>query len=105
LLPDQPGAAGAPADSRPALHAAGQQVLLHKFNDWFFAGGAREVGHIASSVGDRRVTTASSSTLAKAVGWAALLMRRIQTGYVYQYAFTMIVGVVALLTLWVVRWL
>jgi NADH-quinone oxidoreductase subunit L len=42
---------------------------------------------------------------AKAVQWASFLMRRIQTGYVYQYAFTMIVGVVALLTLWVVRWL
>ena len=32
-------------------------------------------------------------------------MRRIQSGYVYHYAFTMIVGVFALLTWWVVRWL
>ena len=77
-----------------------------KFNDWFFAGGAREVGNLASDVGDRRVIDGFLvNGSAKAVGWASLLMRRIQTGYVYQYAFTMIVGVVALLTLWVVRWL
>ncbi|MET0732908.1 MAG: NADH-quinone oxidoreductase subunit L [Casimicrobiaceae bacterium] len=82
------------------------KYYFDKFNDWFFAGGAREVGHIASSVGDRRVIDGFFvNGSAKAVGWAALLMRRIQTGYVYQYAFTMIVGVVALLTLWVVRWL
>ena len=37
------------------------------------------------------------SASAKAVGWAAALLRHIQSGYVYHYAFTMIVGVVALL--------
>ena len=35
-----------------------------------------------------------------ALGWAAALMRRVQSGYVYHYAFTMIVGVFALLTWW-----
>ena len=34
-------------------------------------------------------------------GWGAALMRHIQSGYVYHYAFTMIVGVFALLTWWV----
>jgi NADH-quinone oxidoreductase subunit L len=28
------------------------------------------------------------------------VIRRLQTGYVYTYAFTMIIGVVLLLTLW-----
>jgi NADH-quinone oxidoreductase subunit L len=36
---------------------------------------------------------------AKAIGWFAALARRLQTGYVYHYAFTMIIGVFALLTL------
>ena len=30
------------------------KYYFDKFNDWFFAGGAREVGNIASTVGDRR---------------------------------------------------
>jgi NADH-quinone oxidoreductase subunit L len=37
---------------------------------------------------------------AKLVGWIARLIRRFQTGYVYHYAFVMIIGVFVLLTLW-----
>ncbi len=48
-----------------------------------------------------RSSTASSSTARRrsSAGRAAL-MRHIQSGYVYHYAFTMIVGVFALLTWW-----
>jgi NADH-quinone oxidoreductase subunit L len=31
---------------------------------------------------------------------AAVLMRRFQSGYIYHYAFTMIVGVFVLMSLW-----
>ena len=34
------------------------------------------------------------------VGWTAALVRNVQSGYVYHYAFTMILGVFALLTWW-----
>jgi len=37
------------------------------------------------------------------VGWASALLRHMQTGYIYHYAFTMIVGLFALLTWWIVR--
>ena len=40
---------------------------------------------------------------ARLVGWLAGLARRLQSGYVYHYAFTMIIGVFALLTLWYSR--
>ena len=74
------------------------------FNDWFFAGGARRVGGVASNVGDRRVIDGFFvNGAARVVGWSAALMRHIQTGYIYHYAFTMIIGVVALLTWWAVR--
>jgi NADH-quinone oxidoreductase subunit L len=80
------------------------KYYFDKFNDWFFAGGARGIGDIASRIGDRLlIDGVVVNGSAKAVGWMSFLMRKIQTGYVYQYAFTMIVGVVALLTLWVVR--
>jgi len=34
------------------------------------------------------------------VGWFAQLSRLLQSGYIYQYAFSMIIGVFVLLTLW-----
>jgi NADH-quinone oxidoreductase subunit L len=37
---------------------------------------------------------------ASAVGWISGLVRLFQTGRIYQYAFSMIFGVFALLTLW-----
>jgi NADH-quinone oxidoreductase subunit L len=73
-----------------------------KFNDWFFAGGSRKLGGVLSEVGDRRVIDGFFvNGSARIVGLAASMMRHIQSGYVYHYAFTMIVGVFALLTWWV----
>jgi NADH-quinone oxidoreductase subunit L len=37
------------------------------------------------------------------VGLGAALLRKIQSGYVYHYAFTMIIGLFALLIWWVPR--
>jgi NADH-quinone oxidoreductase subunit L len=37
---------------------------------------------------------------ARVVGWFASLVRLFQTGHIYQYAFSMIIGVFALLTFW-----
>ena len=80
------------------------KYYFDKFNDWFFAGGARRIGGVASNVGDRRVIDGFFvNGAARVVGWSAALMRHIQTGYIYHYAFTMIIGVVALLTWWAVR--
>ncbi len=39
----------------------------------------------------------------KVVGWVAQMSRLMQTGYIYQYAFAMIIGVFVLLTLWLGR--
>jgi NADH-quinone oxidoreductase subunit L len=37
---------------------------------------------------------------ARVVGWFARLSRLLQSGHIYQYAFSMIIGVFVLLTLW-----
>jgi NADH-quinone oxidoreductase subunit L len=37
------------------------------------------------------------------VGWISGLVRLFQTGRIYQYAFAMLFGVFALLTLWISR--
>jgi NADH-quinone oxidoreductase subunit L len=80
------------------------KYYFDRFNDWFFAGGTRLVGRIASNVGDRRIIDGLIvNGSARAVGWTSALLRQLQSGYVYHYAFTMIIGLFALLTWWVVR--
>jgi len=77
------------------------KYYFDRFNDWFFAGGARALGRFLSTVGDRSIIDGFFvNGSAKVVGWTAALMRHMQSGYVYHYAFTMIVGVFALLTWW-----
>ena len=40
---------------------------------------------------------------ARVVGWFSGVIRRFQSGMIYHYAFTMIIGLFVLLTLWFVR--
>jgi NADH-quinone oxidoreductase subunit L len=81
-----------------------QKYYADRFNDWFFAGGMRWVGGVASEVGDRRIIDGFFvNGSARAVRWISGVLRKMQSGYVYHYAFTMIIGVFALLTWWVVR--
>jgi len=80
------------------------KYYFDRFNDWFFAGGSRRLGGFLSRVGDLMIIDGFFvNGAAKVVGWTATIMRHIQSGYVYHYAFTMIVGVFALLTWWVGR--
>ena len=80
------------------------KYYVDRFNDWFFAGGARAVGGVASDVGDRRLIDGLLvNGAARVIGWSAGLVRHLQSGYVYHYAFTMIIGVFVLLYWWGVR--
>jgi NADH-quinone oxidoreductase subunit L len=95
--------------ARIAARAGGLYTLLvnnyyfDRFNEWFFAGGARRVGNLFSNVGDGKIIEGIVNGSARMVGWWGVLLRQLQSGYVYHYAFTMIIGLFALLTLWVVR--
>lgn len=74
---------------------------LDQFNEWFFAGGARKLGQGLWKGGDQLlIDGVMVNGTASAVGWTAGLVRLFQTGRMYQYAFGMIFGVFALLTLW-----
>ncbi len=74
-----------------------------RFNEWFFAGGARAVGNLFSNVGDGKIIEGIVNGSASMVAWWGRLLRQLQSGYVYHYAFTMIIGLFALLTWWVIR--
>jgi NADH-quinone oxidoreductase subunit L len=77
------------------------KYYFDKFNEVFFAGGARAVGAGLWKVGDQGVIDGVLvNGSAKLVGWFASLTRLFQTGHLYQYAFTMIIGVFVLLTFW-----
>jgi NADH-quinone oxidoreductase subunit L len=81
-----------------------EKYYFDKFNDWFFAGGARGLGAFMSNVGELKVIDGFFvNGAARVVGWTSALLRHLQTGYVYHYAFTMIIGLFALLTWWVGR--
>jgi NADH-quinone oxidoreductase subunit L len=72
-----------------------------EFNDWFFAGGARRLGTGLWAWGDRTIIDGIMvNGTAKLIGWFAGVARRVQTGFVYHYAFGMIIGLFALITLW-----
>jgi NADH-quinone oxidoreductase subunit L len=66
---------------------------MDKLNDWLFAGGARRIGGGLSVIGDRTLIDGLMvNGSAKAVGWLSTVTRTFQTGYIYHYAFTMIVA-------------
>ncbi len=80
------------------------KYYFDRFNDWFFAGGARALGRFASTVGDRTIIDGwMVNGSARLIGFISREFRRIQSGYVYHYAFMMIVGVFGLLYWWGVR--
>jgi len=71
---------------------------IDRFNDWFFAGGARRVGNGLWKSGDVRIIDGVVNGFANMVGCTAQIIRHVQSGYIYHYAFSMITGVLLLLT-------
>ncbi|NTV93955.1 MAG: NADH-quinone oxidoreductase subunit L [Thiobacillus sp.] len=74
-----------------------------RFNDWFFAGGARLIGGKLWRWGDvAAIDGVLVNGSARLVGRIAAVVRHLQSGYIYHYAFAMIIGV-ALLATWFVQ--
>jgi NADH-quinone oxidoreductase subunit L len=72
---------------------------------WLFAGGARAIGTGLWKGGDVGVIDGLLvNGSARLIGWFASVIRYFQSGYIYHYAFTMIIGILALLTLIFVDW-
>lgn len=78
-----------------------RKYYIDEFYSWFFAGGTRALSKGLWKFGDIKVIDGFFvNGTARVVAWTAMLVRRFQTGYIYHYAFTMIVGVFILITLW-----
>ena len=73
-----------------------------EFNEWAFGGGSRKLGNRLWQTGDVVLIDGFLvNGTAKLVGWVSSVVRRVQTGLLYHYAFAMIIGVLMLLTLFV----
>jgi len=99
---------------RPDLPAQIQQrlSLLHtifvnkygfdRFNEIVFADGSRGLGKVLWQFFDTKLIDGLIvNGSAKTVGWVSMIIRRMQTGYLYTYAFAMILGLCALLAIFV----
>jgi NADH-quinone oxidoreductase subunit L len=77
-----------------------EKYYFDRFNDWFFAGGARLLGTGLWKGGDVAIIdNVFVNGSARLVGWFSTVIRHFQSGYIYHYAFTMIIGVLLLLSM------
>ena len=87
-----------------ALHTLLEnKYYMDKFNEVFIAGGARLLGGGLSKVGDKTLIDGLIvNGSAKVVAWFSRVIRVFQTGYIYHYAFVMILGMLGLLSYFVI---
>ena len=80
------------------------KYYFDRFNELFLAGGARLLGKGLWKGGDAGVIDGLIvGGSVRFVGLIAALVRVFQSGHIYHYAFTMIFGVCALLSFWLLR--
>lgn len=78
-----------------------RKYYIDEFYSWFFAGGTRALGTVLWKCGDVKIIDGFFvNGAARVVAWTSTIVRQYQTGYIYHYAFTMIVGIFVVLTLW-----
>tara|TARA_Y100001935_G_scaffold243920_1_gene235820 strand:- start:6585 stop:8327 length:1743 start_codon:yes stop_codon:yes gene_type:complete len=75
-----------------------------EFNQIVFSNGSRFIGSFLWKFGDKTLIDGLAvDGSARSVGWLASVIRFIQTGFLYHYAFAIIIGLLALLTWFVIR--
>ena len=80
------------------------KYYFDKFNEVVLAGGARLLGRGLWKGGDAGVIDGLIvGGSVRVVGLVAAMVRLFQSGHIYHYAFTMIFGVCALLSFWLLR--
>ncbi len=81
------------------------EILVRKYGfdelyQFLFVGGARRIGGLFWRVGDENLIDGLMvNGTARAVGWFSRFARRMQTGFLYDYAFAMIIGLLVLMSI------
>ena len=74
-----------------------------QFNETVFAGGARGLGSLLWRIGDTKLIDGLMvNGSARMIGWFSSVIRHVQSGLLYHYAFAMILGLLLFLT-WIVH--
>ena len=80
------------------------KYYFDKFNEIVLAGGARLLGKVLWKGGDAGLIDGLVvGGSVRLVGCISMMARLFQSGHIYHYAFTMIFGVCALLSFWILR--
>jgi len=83
----------------PIKNILDNKYYLDDFNQFVFGRGARFIGEKLWQVGDQKMIDGFMvNGSAKAVAWISGVSRQFQTGYLYHYAFAMIIAVIGLVT-------
>lgn len=95
-----------PAAIRSSLSGVNRLLENKYYVDWIneqvIARGARCLGRGLWHTGDRGlIDGVLVNGSAKVVGWVAAVSRHLQSGFIYHYAFAMIIGIMALVTFFV----
>ncbi len=78
------------------------KYFADKFNEVVFAGGSLGIGKVLWKFGDEKLIDGLIiNGSAKTVGYVSSVIRHIQTGYLYHYAFAMIIGLIVLMGIFV----
>ena len=88
--------------AQPIYKLLENKYYLDWFNENVLARGTRVLGQNLWKVGDQRLIDGVLVNGSwKLVSWASSIVRRLQSGYIYHYAFGMIIGVFVLMTYFV----
>jgi NADH-quinone oxidoreductase subunit L len=83
---------------KPIVSLMEHKYFLDAFNEKVLAAGARLIGKGLWKAGDQGIIDGVAiNGSARTIGWLASLIRHLQTGFIYDYAIAMIVGVAILL--------
>jgi NADH-quinone oxidoreductase subunit L len=69
-----------------------------------FAGGGVALGQVSRAIDSHVIDGVAVNGSARLVGLVSGIVRRVQSGYLYHYAFAMIVGLIALLAVIIKLW-
>jgi NADH-quinone oxidoreductase subunit L len=88
--------------AQPVYTLLENKYYLDWFNENVLARGARGLGMGLWKVGDQAIIDGAVVNGSwKLVAWLSSVMRRLQSGFIYDYAFGMIIGIFVLMTYFV----
>ena len=89
---------------KPVYNLLLRNYGFDEFNQKIFAGGARRLGDLFWRFGDvKLIDGLAVNGTARVIGWLSAAVRSVQSGYIYHYAFAMIIGLFLLLTFFLHR--